>query len=175
MPLIYITGPSGSGKSTVCTELSKLGYEAHDTDEDGMSAWYNNQTLQPVERPEEKDRPADWYEKHGYRLSAERVKELAERAKTKRIFLCGIPANDKEFREYYDKVICLVIDEKTMKERVASRDTNDFGKSPDELKLMLYWHGKMLARYKEWSAVMIDASQPLNKVVDDIVEITKAW
>lgn len=105
MPLIYITGPSGAGKSTVRNELIKRGYEAHDTDEDGMSAWYDNQTLESVERPEEKDRPADWYHKHDYRLSAERVKELAERGKTELIFLCGIPANDKEFRVYYDKVI----------------------------------------------------------------------
>jgi uridine kinase len=173
MPLIYITGPSGAGKSTVRNELIKRCYEAHDTDEDGMSGWYDNQTLEPVERPKEKDRPTDWYKRHDYRLSAGRVKELAEQAKTKSIFLCGIPANDKEFREYYDKVICLVIDEKTMKQRVASRDTNDFGKSPDELKLMLYWHGRMLERYKEWGAVMIDATRPLADVVDEIIRITK--
>lgn len=37
MSLIYITGPSGAGKSTVRNELIKRGYEAHDTDEDGMS------------------------------------------------------------------------------------------------------------------------------------------
>jgi len=123
MPLIYITGPSGAGKSAVRNELSKLGYEAHDTDENGLSAWYDNQTIEPVERPEEKERPADWYEKHDYRLSGERVKELAQRAKTKLIFLCGIPANDKEFRDYYDKVICLVIDAETMKQRVAERTT----------------------------------------------------
>ncbi|HJQ09317.1 MAG TPA: hypothetical protein VJ836_07605 [Candidatus Saccharimonadales bacterium] len=69
MPLVYITGPSGSGKSTVRNELIMRGYETYDTDEDGMSAWYNNQTLEPVERPAEKDRTPDWYEKHDYRLS----------------------------------------------------------------------------------------------------------
>lgn len=170
MPLIYITGPSGAGKSTVRNELAKLGYEAHDTDEDGLSAWCDNQTLEPVEFPKPEDRPADWFEKHDFRLSTERVKELAERAKTKLIFLCGIPANDNEFREYYDKIICLVIDKETMKHRVATRTTNGFGKSPDELALMLYWHGKMLERYKEWGAVMVDASQPLEIVIDTILK-----
>jgi uridine kinase len=170
MPLIYITGPSGAGKSTVRNELINRGYEAHDTDEDGMSAWYDNQTLEPVEFLKAKDRPADWFEKHDFRLSAERVKELAVRAKSRFIFLCGIPANDKEFHEYYDKVICLVIDEETMKHRVGTRTTNGFEKSPDELKLMLYWHGKMLERYKEWGAVMVDATQPLEKVVADVVK-----
>jgi thymidylate kinase len=103
MSFIYITGPSGSGKSTVRNELIKRGYEAHDTDEDGMSAWY----------------------------------------------------------------------EETMKERVVARTTNDFGKSPDELKLMLYWHGKMIERYKEWGATMVDAHQSLDKVVNAVLEAAK--
>jgi adenylate kinase family enzyme len=172
MPLIYITGPSGAGKSTVRNELVKRGYEAHDTDEDGISAWYDNQTLEPVEWPPEKDRSADWYEKHDYRMSTERVEELAERANTKLIFLCGIPANDKEFREYYDKIICLVIDKEVMQRRVTARTNNGFGKSPDELKLMLYWHGKMLERYGQWGATMIDATQSPNTVVDEIIRYT---
>ncbi len=173
MALIYVTGPSGAGKSTVRSELAKLGYEAHDTDEDGLSAWYDNQTLEPVEFLKARNRPADWFEKHDFRLSSERVKELAERAKSKTIFLCGIPANDVEFRKYYDKVICLVIDKEVMKERVLARDTNNFGKSPDELKNMLYWHGKMLERYESWGATMIDATQPLDNVVQGILAITK--
>jgi len=64
MSLIYITGPFGAGKSTVRNELIKRGYEACDTDEDGMSAWYDNQTLEPVAFLKAKDRPADWFEKH---------------------------------------------------------------------------------------------------------------
>jgi dephospho-CoA kinase len=170
MALIYITGPSGAGKSTVRNELNMLGFEAHDTDEDGLSAWYDNQTLEPVDFLKAENRPADWFEKHDFRLSSERVKQLAERAKATTVFLCGIPANDNEFRKYYDKVFCLVIDKETMKRRVLTRVTNDFGKSPDELKLMLYWHGKMLERYNEWGATMIDASQPLDNVVEEIIK-----
>ena len=170
MPLIYLTGPSGAGKSTVRKELQNRGYEAHDTDEDGMSAWYNIETGKQVKRPAEKERSPDWYKYHAYRMSPERVKELAERAKDKLIFLCGIPSNDLELAEYYDKVICLVIDEEVMKQRVASRETNNFGKAADELELMLYWHGKMLERYEAFGATMIDATQPLKTVVDEIVE-----
>jgi hypothetical protein len=60
-----------------------------------------------------------------------------------------------------------------MKKRVLSRDTNNFGKSPDELKNMLYWHGKMLERYQSRGATMIDATQPLEKVIKDILASTK--
>lgn len=169
MPLIYITGPSGAGKSTVRKELQKRGYEAHDTDEDGMSAWYNMETNEKVQRPAEQDRSPDWYKHHAYRMSPERVKTLAEHAKDRLVFLCGIPSNDLDLAEYYDKVICLVIDEEVMKQRIASRQTNNFGKAADELELMLYWHGKMLERYEKFGATMIDATKPLNKVVDEIL------
>jgi dephospho-CoA kinase len=170
MPLIYLTGPSGAGKSTIRGELQKRGYEAHDTDEDGMSAWYNIETNERVQRPPEANRSPDWYDHHAYRMSPERVRLLAERGKDKLVFLCGIPANDLELAHYYDRIICLVIDEETMKHRVATRDTNDFGKSPDELKLMLYWHGKMLERYEKAGATMIDATQPLEEVIEEILE-----
>jgi uridine kinase len=169
MPLIYITGPSGAGKSTVRKELQKRGYEAHDIDEDGMSAWYNIETGKKVQRPDPPERPTDWYDYHHYRMSPERVKALAERAKDKLVFLCGIPANDLELAKYYAKVICLVIDEETMKQRIANRDTNTFGNSPEELNLMLYWHGKMLERYKNFGATMIDATQPIENVVEQIL------
>lgn len=170
MSLIYITGPSGAGKSTVRQELTKRGFEAHDTDENGMSDWYSIESGEVVKRPNEVSRPADWYDKHAYRMSPERVKALAERARYRPVFLCGIPANDLELAEYYHKVICLLIDEETMRQRIASRETNDFGKSTDELKLMLHWHGKMLERYKDFGAIMIDSNRPLEQVVKDVLE-----
>jgi hypothetical protein len=121
MPLIYVTGPSGAGKSTVRKELQKRGYEAHDTDEDGISAWHSIETNEKVKRPSEANRSPDWY-----------------------------------------------------KHRVANRETNTFGKSPDELKLMLYWHGKMLERYEKFGAVMIDAMRPLDEVVNDVLKAARA-
>jgi len=169
MPLIYITGPSGAGKSTIREKLANRGFEAHDTDEDGFSAWFDNQTLTPVQRPDAENRPDDWYEKHNYRLSAKKVRELVRKSEDKVIFLCGIPANDIEFKDSFDKVICLVIDEETMVRRVTQRATNTFGKSPDELSLMRHWHGRVLKRYKEWGAMMIDATQPIDRVVDEII------
>lgn len=38
---------------------------------------------------------------------------------------------------------------------------------------MLYWHGKMLERYKEWGATMVDAHQSLDEVVDDVIASIK--
>ncbi|MGB4762217.1 MAG: AAA family ATPase [Candidatus Saccharimonas sp.] len=172
MPLIYVTGPSGAGKSSIRKELVSRGYEAHDTDEDGISTWCDIETREPVEYLKAENRPADWLSKHAFYVSADRVKTLAEAAKDKTIFLCGIPSNDLELATYYDKVFCLVIDEITMRQRIATRETNNFGKSPDELKLISYWHGKMLERYRDFGATMIDAQRPLDVVVDEIISRT---
>ena len=173
MPLIYLTGPSGAGKSTVRHELLRRGYEAYDTDEDGLSAWYEVATGKQVDRPADADRTPNWYHEHEYRISPVKVRSLAERAKNKPIFLCGIPANDLDLTDLYDKIICLVIDAETMQKRVAGRNTNTFGKSADELKLMLYWHDKILERRKNLGATMIDATQSIDKIVDQVLAAAK--
>jgi hypothetical protein len=35
---------------------------------------------------------------------------------------------------------------------------------------MLFWHGKMLERYKNFGAVMIDATQTIEVVVDKAIK-----
>jgi thymidylate kinase len=169
MSLIYITGPSGAGKSTIRTELMKRGYEAHDTDENDISAWYDNQTNELVERPPETERSADWYQNHEYRMSDKRVEAFVAQARDKPIFLCGMPANDINFAEYYDKIIYLAISKETMQQRVLSRTTNDFGQSTDELELMLHSYDRIVERYKKLGAVTIDASQPIDVVTGEVL------
>lgn len=169
MSFIYITGPSGAGKSTVRNELLKRGFEAHDTDEDGISSWYNIESGEKVERPDESERDETWYQNHIYKMSAYRIQQLALSAKNKLIFLCGNPSNDIEFMDKFDKVLCLNVDVNTVKKRIINRTTNEFGKSPDELALILHWHQKIIDRYASIGATMIDATKPLNDVMHIIL------
>lgn len=170
MSLIFITGNSGAGKSVVRKELQQRGYEAHDTDEDGITSWRHKITNEIVERPDdEQQRNSGWYDEHEWRMSRQKVEELAAKAKGKPIFLCGSPTNADEMLDLYDRVVCLSLDEDTLKSRIASRDDNDFGKAPDELQSILGWHKSFEQRYKDYGAVMIDATKPLQQVVDDIV------
>lgn len=60
MALYFIYGVSGTGKTTLMHELRNRGKEAHDTDEDGISDWHDNQTLESVERSDEDHWPPDW-------------------------------------------------------------------------------------------------------------------
>ena len=169
MPLIYITGSSGAGKSTVRKELQKLGYEAHDTDEDGYSGWVNIKTKLAVKLPPDSKRPQGWLEEHAYILSAVKVTELVERAKDKKIFLSGIPANDIDFFEVFDKIIFLEIDKDTMLHRIKNRENNSFGQSEDSLALILKWFDAIRERYEKAGAVFIDATKPIHKVTQEVI------
>jgi len=169
MPLIYITGSSGAGKSTIRKALQKLGYEAHDTDEDGFSHWVNNQTNKVVKFPSDTDRPPGWFEEHAYFLSTEKVAELVEQAKNKKIFLCGIPANDIDFFEVFDKIIFLEIDKETMLNRIKNRENNSFGQSEDSLALILKWFDAIRKRYQKAGAIFIDVTKPVSKVAQEVI------
>jgi AAA domain len=173
MALIYVTGPTAAGKSTVRNELVRRGYEAHDTDEDGLASWYDSQTGQPVAYPRGAERGQDWIAsgRYVFALSQERLERLAERAERQIIFLCGIASNDLDFAHLYSHVVCLTLEEETLKYRVATRTTNRFGKAPDEFALVLRNHKAAQEWYRSFGAIMIDAVQPLDVVVDEIVAI----
>jgi uridine kinase len=173
MPLIYVTGPSAAGKSTVRNELVRRAYEAYDTDEDGLTSWYDSQNGQPVAYPHDAERPQDWIASGRYflELSRQRVEGLAERAELQVVFLCGIARNDLELAHLFSRVVCLTLDEETLKYRVATRTTNNFGKAPDELAHVLRNHKAAQEWYRSFGAIMVDAERPLDVVVDEIVAI----
>ncbi len=164
---------SGVGKSTIREELQKRGFEAHDTDEDDITTWHNNKTGQPTHRPDAiEDRTKEWYEDHNWMMSLTKVQELAKLAMKKPIFLCGITSNDKDLWDLFDKAICLTVDEATLKHRLVTRTTNDFGKSPDELANILSWHKESEENYKKMGAIMLDATQPPFRIVNQIIDST---
>lgn len=166
MAFYLITGVSASGKSTIRKELQTIGYDAHDTDEDDITAWYNKSTKQQVNRPDNpNDRTQKWLKDHDWMMSATQVEELAKTALNKTVFLCGVTSNQFDFYNLFAKVFCLEIDQDTLKQRLANRTTNDFGKTPDELASVLSWHKWFEQESKNKGAIMIDA----NKSVPDIV------
>lgn len=170
MPLVYITGNSGAGKSAVRKELQLRGYEAHDTDENDISAWQNKRTGNIVERPlNEEDRTNAWYAEHDWNMSRSKINDLAKLADDKPVFLCGSTSNADDMLEFFDKVYYLSVDRDTLKKRLTSRTSNDFGKAPDELKNILGWHMSLEERYKNYGAQLVDATQPIKSVVDEIL------
>lgn len=86
-------------------------------------------------------------------------------------FICGSAANENEVWDLFDVVIYLAVDERTLRHRLANRSGNDFGKEEHELRAILEWHRTGVADYTRYGAVVIDATQSLEAVVDKVVAV----
>jgi shikimate kinase len=171
MPPILITGISTSGKSTIAKELARRGYEAYDTEHDGISAWFNKETSErAAEFGQIPERTKEWMDKHEWRMSMDWVRQKAEEATSKPIFLCGGGANEPEVRDLCGKVIWLKTDEATIRSRVNNPRDHTYGTKPHELKRILESNKRKEVEYLACGAVMIDARRSIDEVVDEILE-----
>jgi dephospho-CoA kinase len=170
VPLVLVTGLPGAGKSAVCDELCRRGYEAHDTDREGNAVWVRNETGEIITQADAGDRPVDWSDDREWRLVHSKVAALARRGQRRLVFLCGSTANENEVWELFSSVVYLAVDETTLRRRLASRTSNDFGKAPGELAAILEWHRDSERMYREFGVHVIDATLPLDRVVDLVVE-----
>jgi hypothetical protein len=142
-----VEGLSGAGKSSVYEELIGRGYKAISTDR----AW--------------KYRPLDsdssmWDEQKA-------VSEL-DSPEPEVLFVCGSSSNRDRFLPYFTKVFNLRIDDDTMRRRLQERTNNEFGKQPEELELMLRLNR---SGEKPAGAVDVDATRPLDHVVDEVLRL----
>lgn len=169
MGLVWITGVSGTGKSTLRVELASRGYQSFDADEDGIAAWHLRSTGEEVYDPGGGNHPDSWLENHCWTINLARVEQLARMARDQVVFLCGSVENEDEVWELFDIVICLVLEESTLRERLATRITNKFGKAPVELEAILGWNRTIEATYREFGAIIVNADRTLAEVVDQVL------
>jgi hypothetical protein len=152
-----VEGLSGAGKSSVYEDLIRRGYRAISTDR----AWkYHAEPDTDLRgRPTKYDN-AMWDEQKA-------LSEL-ESPEPEVLFVCGSSGNRDSFLSYFTKIFNLRIDDDTMRRRLAERTNNDFGKQPEELELML---GLNRNDAKPAGAIDVDATQPLDQVVDEVLRL----
>ncbi len=155
-----IEGVSGTGKSSVCRELRRRGYAAVDGDNE-LAYQGNPQTGEKTEG-----------RSHAHHIwDVEKVQALVSNTEDEATFFCGGSRNFHRFIDLFDGVFILDVDAETLNERLENRLDNDTGKSKGEREFILRLH-----KTKEdipRGGVTIDATRPLEHVVDEILTRTQ--
>ena len=167
MSLVWVTGNAGVGKSTICAALKDMGTLAVDADWDGYNHWVDRTSGQVVVDPPD-PAPAGWLDRFGWRISRAAVEALVARTHDKTAFLFGTVENEVEVWDLFDLVVCVVVDNETLRERLLTRTTNAFGKHPEELAAALTRNDDLESTYRRFGATIIDGTRPLVDVVDAI-------
>jgi shikimate kinase len=176
MSLNYITGAPGSGKTAVTNELLARNYSAFDTDDQertGMSGWHNLETGRYVAAYNELEVTEELLQTHVWRLTTGSLAGFQDRAKFEDIYLCGRLRDSRAVIEASKHVMFLTISGETIATRLAERARRqnevDWGREQWQVDRSIVVNEELEVEYKKMGAIMIDAGQPIARVVDDIV------
>ena len=171
-----IEGVSGTGKTSVAEELQRRGYHVLHGDRE-LKYRGDPKTGKPVSEPAHKNErdKAVWQQEH-HLWDIDKVKSVIADHSMAISFFCGGSRNFSKFMDLLDGVFVLNVDDietiyRRLDERVT-RDPTDFGGKPEEKELVARMH-----RTKEdipSDGIVIDATQPLTNVVDEILRHTRA-
>jgi hypothetical protein len=95
----------------------------------------------------------------------ERIGELLDRERTRTLFVSGTVSNQGRFYPRFDAVVLLSAPAEVLLGRVASRETNDYGKRGEERELILHHLAEVEPLLRATCTHEIDATQPLELVV----------
>ncbi len=154
---ILITGMSGTGKSTVVAELARRGHRAIDLDDNQWSAWM----------PADGD-PTGANPGHDWLWREDRVDRLLADAGDAPLFVGGCASNMGRFIGRFDRIVLLTAPVDTLLQRLASRQTNPYGKRPEEVARILENRRLFEPRLRRAATHEIDTATPLDLVIDRI-------
>jgi hypothetical protein len=149
---------SGTGKSSVLAELGRRGYRVVDTDEPGWREY------RPYVEPSELHR-GEWL------WIEERIAGLLDSDDGRTLFVQGCVRNQSKFYDLFDAVVLLSAPAHVILDRVAHRTTNDYGKTPAERAMIVDDLARVEPLLRASCTHELDASRPLDEVVDDLVAI----
>lgn len=156
MTKYLITGNAGTGKSSVIEILRVRGFAAYDTDElpdltRRVAPKNNTQLAYSNEWDEEALRSL---------LASDHV-----------VFIGGSVSNQQDFYPMFSKMFGLCLDQDSLDHRLATRTNNPTGNGVHDRAFLLSINKRIEDNLKIVGAEMIDASQPLDTVVDNILKL----
>lgn len=152
-----IEGVSCAGKTTVCDELLRRGFHAIHGDHQ-LAYQGDPKTGRPT--------PGRCHEHHIWDIH--KVRQLIDDHNHPVTFFCGGSRNYPQFINWFDGVFILEIDANTLRQRLSRRPPDDWGGNEQQREqiLRLFQTGAGLPE----NGIRIDATQPVDKVVDQILE-----
>ena len=151
-----IEGVSGTGKTSVCGELQRRGHHA-----------INGDRELAYQGDPETGAPTDGFTHENHIWHIDRVKSLVAGQDEAVTFFCGGSRNFSKFIDLFDGVFVLEVDLETLHRRLDARPDDEWGGKQAERDLIVRLH-----RTKEdipKDGVVIDATKPLTRVVDEII------
>jgi broad-specificity NMP kinase len=175
---ILITGVSGSGKSLLCDELKKRGYKAYDIEElHGLFAMVNKKTGKVADVFDNQN--LESIKQHDWICDKKKLKELVRKNSGKvvlddMVFYCGTASNTDDLLHMFDKVFLLKAGEKVTRKRLATRKSNNFGRTDDVQEWVLTWKDWWENHMLEKGAIIIDANRNVQEIAIEIINRSKA-
>src|ERR671932_1225873 len=151
MRKVLVTGMSGTGKSTALVELAKRGFRVVDTDSPEWSEWVPSAD--------------EWLWRE------ERMAALLAEDGDGTLYVSGCMSNQGKFYDRFDAVVLLSAPAEVILDRIERRTTNDYGKTRAERALVLHHLETVEPRLRATCTHEVDASRPLEEVVDALIEI----
>ncbi len=145
---------SGTGKSTALAALAEQGFETVDTDVGGWSEWSD--------------------EAGGYLWREDRIAALLDQERSTTLFLSGTVSNQGRFYPRFGAVVLLSAPLEVVLERIATRTTNDYGKSPQEREAVRREAVEVEPLLRATCTHEIDSTLPLDAVVAELARIGAA-
>jgi gluconate kinase len=153
-----VEGLSGAGKSSVYEELTRRGSKAISTDR----AW-------AYHADPETGLPGGPIRHDNFLWDLQKAVSDLESPEPELLFVCGSSRNRDRFLPYFTKIFNLRIDDDTMRRRLQERTEDDWPLGQEGVELMLRLN---LSDEKPAGAIDVDATQPLNQVVDELLRLS---
>jgi shikimate kinase len=157
MAVIFVTGMSGTGKTTALKQLEQRGYKVVDTD---VGKW-----IEDVPLPDGAGVEPQWREDRIDALITEH--EISGEP----LFIAGTVWNQGRFYPRFDEIVLFSAPLKIMLERIATRDTNPFGKTVDQRAQIVADTAEVEPLLRSSATVEIDTRKPLVEVVDQLAAL----
>lgn len=152
MTIVLVTGMCGTGKSAALAELARRGHRVVDTDYGGYA--------EEVRSPDGDFLEQVWRE--------DRIDELLASHGSEVLFVSGCVSNQRQFYPRFDTVVLLSAPLDVVLHRLATRESNDFGKSAAERERILRDIEAFEPLLRAGATTEIDTRASLEDVADEL-------